>query len=658
MRKILIGLVAVIVVAAAGFFGFQFYVQHRVATQVETAFEQIRASGGKASHGKVSFDPWSRTVTIADIAGKSATQPPLVVKIASVTATGVSDKDGTRFSADRIEVSDLEVGGGQALQVSYKVPRTIVKDYSGPAGGRQLPASASIVDLYRVGLEQLAEVTASSISAPTVAATVNFGAATPGGGTATYSGLAMEGIKDGKIATFKAEGLTFTVNMLQAGKAERMTGNMANLAAYDFDARAAAAILDPQKASDDRYYRVYRQVTAGAYTVTSVQGPAMRIDGMTIDDVGVRPSRLQLPALLAALPPPGAAAPTPAQARELIEKAAQLYEGFRIGNAEMRGLSMDTPEGGFKLAAIRFNMENGKTGEFAFEGFDGRSPQGPVKVGALRAEGPRYCQFAADVGAVREPGREAVAGPGSRDARAARGRRAQGPCRALQGHRQAGQHRSPEPRLGPVRRPDPEQGAADRKRCPARSMRTIPGRRCWSTAGLDRAAINLDFGAAWTEASGAFVLEPVALELGSLVKASARVALANVPRGVFSLDPLQAAGMATQIEAGTLELTLRDIGVVDLAIAQYARAQNLSRDDARQTIVDNIRAAGENAITANPDAEAAVEAIARFVETPGQTLVIKLIPLGKVPAMQLVQVLQIDPLTALAQFRIVASTGL
>lgn len=59
-----------------------------------------------------------------------------------------------------------------------------------------------------------------------------------------------------------------------------------------------------------------------------------------------------------------------------------------------------------------------------------------------------------------------------------------------------------------------------------------------------------------------------------------------------------------------------------------------------------------------PDAEAAVEAIARFVETPGQTLVIKLIPLGKVPAMQLVQVLQIDPLTALAQFRIEASTGL
>jgi hypothetical protein len=100
MRKILIGLVAAIAVATAGFFGFQFYVQHRVATQIEAAFEQIRAGGGKASHGKVSFDPWSRTVIIADIAGESAAQPALVVKIASVTARGASEKDGTRFSAD------------------------------------------------------------------------------------------------------------------------------------------------------------------------------------------------------------------------------------------------------------------------------------------------------------------------------------------------------------------------------------------------------------------------------------------------------------------------------------------------------------------------------------------------------------------------------
>ena len=43
---------------------------------------------------------------------------------------------------------------------------------------------------------------------------------------------------------------------------------------------------------------------------------------------------------------------------------------------------------------------------------------------------------------------------------------------------------------------------------------------------------------------------------------------------------------------------------------------------------------------------------------PGQTLIIKLTPRAKVPAMQLVQLLKTDPLIALAQFRIEASTGL
>src|ERR1700720_3795253 len=102
MVKILTGLVAAIVIAAAGFFGFQFYMQHRVAGEVEAAFEQIRATGGKASHGKVSFDLLKRTVTVADIAGETPAQPPVSVKIASVTASGVGQPDAARFSADSI----------------------------------------------------------------------------------------------------------------------------------------------------------------------------------------------------------------------------------------------------------------------------------------------------------------------------------------------------------------------------------------------------------------------------------------------------------------------------------------------------------------------------------------------------------------------------
>ena len=54
---------------------------------------------------------------------------------------------------------------------------------------------------------------------------------------------------------------------------------------------------------------------------------------------------------------------------------------MRIGTAEMRGLSAETPQGPFKLQAIRFNLEDGKIGEFAFEGLDTSTPKGPVKLG-------------------------------------------------------------------------------------------------------------------------------------------------------------------------------------------------------------------------------------------------------------------------------------
>jgi hypothetical protein len=59
MIKILIGLVAANVIPTGGFFGFEFYyVEQRIAGEVEAAFDQIRATGSKASQGKVSLARW------------------------------------------------------------------------------------------------------------------------------------------------------------------------------------------------------------------------------------------------------------------------------------------------------------------------------------------------------------------------------------------------------------------------------------------------------------------------------------------------------------------------------------------------------------------------------------------------------------------------
>lgn len=659
MVKIVSGLVAAIVIAVGGFFGFQFYTQQRITSELDAALEQIRAGGGKASHGKVAFNLLSRTVKVSDLTAQSAAQPPISVKIGNLTASGVSQPDAARFSAESIEITDVEIGatmGPQpALSFAYKVPRIVVKDYSGPASLQRPPTSSSFADVYRSVLEQFAGVAAASITAPSLSGTINSGVATPGGGEVAYTGLAMQDIKDGKVASARIDSAMFTVNAQgAAGKPDKLTGNLANIAGYDIDSRAVAAMFDPQKARDDQYYRAYRQITTGPYVVTSAQGLNMRIDGMTIDDLGVRPSRMQVADLLAMIPAPGAAPPTPAQARALIEKVAKLYEGMRIGNAEMRGFSVETPQGPVKLSAMRFDLDNGKVNEFAIEGVDGRAPDGPVKVG-------RFALKSLDVANLLRLSAQFAGSPPPPD-------KALDMIPLLGGAELRG---LVAPFKNTGKQVSIEQFSLDWGQfvgpIPTKLRMTTkmttpfdpanPSLMPLISAGIDKAVIDNDVGAVWTEATKTFALEPVTLDLGGLVKANARLSLANVPRGVFTLNPLQAAAMAEQIEAGPIEFVLRDIGAVDIAVAQFARIENVSREAARTAIVDNIRSTREQA-AAHPDALAALDAVARFVETPRQTLNVKLTPLGKLPLAQLNQLMNIDPLLALAQFRIEASTGL
>src|SRR4051794_35850844 len=108
MKRILIGLIVAAVLAAGGWFGFNLYVQHRTTAEVEAAFEQMRSGGSKASHGKVAFEFATRTLTIEDIDVEPGRQEQTHLRIAKVTAVGVRQVDGERFSADSIEVAGVE----------------------------------------------------------------------------------------------------------------------------------------------------------------------------------------------------------------------------------------------------------------------------------------------------------------------------------------------------------------------------------------------------------------------------------------------------------------------------------------------------------------------------------------------------------------------
>lgn len=658
MKRILIGLTAVALLAAGGWFGFSLYAKHRVTAEIETAFEQIRKQGGKASHGKIGFDLPSRTLTIEDIAVDPGQQSQTQVKIAGVRAIGVRQLDEGQFSADAIEVSgvalaiDSRVGPSQ-MKVDYRIAQATIRDYSGAIRARALPASNAIPDLYRFGLEQFSSVSASSIEVPTIAVTVASkpDTAKSEGGDLTYSGLAMKNLRYGKVEATKADRLTFTFKTVQPDKPGQLTGELWNLAMSDFDASGLLAAFGPEKANDDSTHQLYGQVSAGSYTVTSGD-VRLQVDGFSVDDIGVQPSKFRMAEMLAVLPKDRSTPPTPAQAREMMEKLAGLYEGLRIGKAEIGKTSITTPQGTGSINAVRY-----RDGEFSVEGVDAPTPQGQFKMERFALKSfsvPNLMRWAAG---LTKPGRAPLPDQMLGLFGVLAGAEIKGVIAPFKTTKKLVTIDALSLDWGQLVGSIPSKAHVVAKLVTPTDP-SDPKQLPLILGGIDKLAIDLDLGAAWTEQSNSFVLTPATLDIGGIAKAQLRIALGNVPREAFSADPAQLMSQAARIEVGALEFSLRDNGGVDLAVTQFARTQSVSRDAARQALVESIKAKREQVASANPEAGTAVDAVASFIETPGQTLSIKLSPRAKAPLMQLMQLLQTDPQSALAQFRIEASTGL
>lgn len=655
MKRILIGLIVAAVLGAGEWFGFNLYVQHRATAEVEAAFEQIRKQGGKASHGKITFELATRTLTIEDIAVEPA-QPQLAnVKVAKVTAVGVRQPDEAHFSADSIEVLGVEVAFTSTerakLKANYKIPQISARDFSGPTRAAAAPLSGSIVDMYHFMLAQYAAVSASSIAAPTVAVNIDAGTGNAGSGEYVYAGLSIQNVNSGKIETAKTDRLTYTLDLAQPGKPAKMTGELSGLAAYDFDATPVRAALDQQGSSDDSFHRIYRRISVNSYMVTTAPGVRVQIDGISFDDIAIRPSKFR-PADIIALVPADGSIPTPAQSRDMIEKVADFFEGFQIGKAEIGKQTVETPQGTGRLNAVKYDQD-----KIALEGLDMPMPQGQLKMERFALKSFSAANLMRWAASLRTPGQ-----PPSPDQmlglfRVLEGAEIKGVVAPFKNTRQLVTIDTISLNWGQLIGSIPSKASLVVKMVTPTDP-SNPAQRPLIMAGVDKLAIDLDLGAAWTESSGAFALAPATLDLGNLARAQARFALANVPRGLFTTDPVQAMGQAAQVETGAFELSLRDGGIVDLVVAQFSRMQNVSRDAARSAIVEMIRVQGDKIAGSNADVRVAVDTLARFVETSGQTLSIKLTPRAKVPLMQLMQLSQSDPESALAQFRIEASSGL
>src|SRR5262249_25058438 len=140
--------------------------------------------------------------------------------------------------------------------------------------------------------------------------------------------------------------------------------------------------------------------------------------------------------------------------------------------------------------------------------------------------------------------------------------------------------------------------------------------RLFAAANATSIAANLDLGAGWTEASKTLALAPVAVDLKDWFSANASLALGNVPRDAFTIDPNYAAKMqilALGMEAGPVEFTLRDTGGLVRVIAILAKEGNVSPAEARAQLLDGFKQSSAQLTDGHPELAPVVEAVAKFM---------------------------------------------
>jgi len=508
----------------------------------------------------------------------------------------------------------------------------------------------------------LAATRARTVTIPKLTATVSpsGGAGTLSRTEYTYSNIVLRDVQKGRIAEATADNL-----VLQGGMTGhplgKFTGEVGKMSITDFDVGPLLAFLDPARAKDTGYQRMYGKVSAGPYLVRFDSGASMRIDSITGEDLGLRPSRLSLDDIVflsevTSSPVP----PSPIQMSMLIDKVAGLYEGVRIGRFEMQGVSFDMlPGRGIKLANVRMNgLENGRLAEFGMEGFDVQGPLNETfSLGRFSLKGLDIANL------LRASSRLGRAGPQPPSAEELLGLLA-----LLEGVELA-EFSGPDPKTGGKVRIDsfaaswgqfvgvfPTMTRTSAKiSAPIGFADREPLLKALVESGVSTLMVDYDLGAAWTPSTQTLALGPARLDVGSMFSVSVTASLGGVQRGVFSTDPVKVMQAAAWVDVGPIELSVRDLGGIDLLAAQVAKERGQPADAGRAILLENM---AKNA-QPHPDMRLLLNALGQFIQSKGETLTIKLVPKGRVDMMRLIEAGNRGDAapTVLAGFTIEATVG-
>jgi hypothetical protein len=643
MRRVLIGTVALLVVAAAGAYGAKAWIEMRVEREIESVFLDMRAAFGKAEHGQTEIDIWGRSIKIADILLQSNSEPSTTIKIGQFHASGIGIPI-SRIRAGHVEIADWELVApvSSKLSLAQKAPRINIDDVSIARSALQKIDASSAIEWIRLAIERAASSSASSIAIPTLSAIVTptGNSANPSSAEYTFSNIQVRAVGEGRVGVASIDRIHVKAGMDARGRANSTT-EIADISVADLDLRVLQGMLAQQGANEDSYRPLYREVSVGPYTTTFDGGGSVHMDGAKIGGFSVKPAALAWPELLAV-------------GEGDRSKLAQLCDGIRIAEFELRGGNIQIPrQTDLKFAALRLSgLADGRIGEAILEDLNGASQHDSFNLGRFVLKGLALANL------LRKSSQLATAG---------------GPPSlqqvtdflSLAEGIEVRRFSAPEKKSGKLLQIETLTASWGNFTGPLPSSARLAATIIYPTslaepgpfadlarAGFPTATFSIDIGGAWDEKRQTFSVAPAKLEVQHLFSVTASLALSNVARSIFTVDPVQFKSAAEPLELDLIDFSLRDNGGLDFLIAQAAKNQRVSPTMARQSLVENMIKKLEPQLQSNPDLWRLMDAVARFIETPGQMLTIRLTPNGRVNAAQAVQG---EFITALARFKLDAS---
>jgi hypothetical protein len=291
-------------------------------------------------------------------------------------------------------------------------------------------------------------------------------------------------------------------------------------------------------------------------------------------------------------------------------------------------------------------MENGRLGELALEGLDAKPPFGdPVSFGRVALKGFDLANF------MRLMGTELATPPGqppSFDRLAGMHNLLEGfeiksvlvpdPKTGRKGQIDAsvtsGQH------IGSV--PTDVRGSL-KLSMPISAPAPEPFINLLAAAGLSTLVAEADLGVRWIEADQALALEPATVEVGGFASLSVRTSITKVTRDLFSTDVIKAMEGALGAEMGSIEVTLRDLGMVDILAAEVTRLSGQGPEAGRSLLLEQWTRGAQQQAQIHPGAQSFYDAVGRFLQGKGETLTVRLTPRGRVRVLALMEALRLTP---------------